>query len=197
MSSQIAQLLLDKAEEIRLSSPTEVAVGLMKEAGVKEEDARLQIAQHEFEKEACNQLVMSGIDIDTAVSMVKAAGQAGLNLKEMTSYTPEIEVDPTVELLQKVASYVEALESELDTLKQDFEQKAEYDNAFSEVVLPDSIIKAASTGAFTNEDLAALQKMDQEVITKVASVMEQPWEMGRATGMSRPQTDPFLEFLAT
>lgn len=195
--SQISQLLLDKAEEIRLSSPTEVAVGLLKEAGFKEEDARLQIAQHEFEKEACNQLVMNGIDAETAASMVKAAGQAGINLKEMTSYTPVIEVDPTVDLLQKVAQYIDTIESELDSLKQDLEKKAEFDNAFSEVALPDAITKAASTGAFTNEDLAALQKMDPVFVTKVASVLEQPWEMGSGSGMARPQTDPFLEFLVS
>lgn len=190
--TQLSELLLKKAEEIRMDSASEVAVHLLKQAGLSEDEARLQVAQHEMEKEACNQLALAGIDIDTAVKMVKAAG---INLKDLVSFEPpKADVHPSVELLQKAAQYIDALEAEIESGKENLVKKAEED-AYSEVVLPSSITKAAGSGAFTNEDLAALQKMDQTVLTKIASALEEPWEMGRATGMARPVTDPMLEFI--
>lgn len=190
--SQLSQLLLEKAEEIRMSSATEVAVGLLKEAGIKEEDARYQIAQHELEKEACAQLTMSGVDIESATAMVKASG---INVRELTNFQLEDDVHPSVELLKQAALYIEGLESELTLLKEAAVQKEQANEIFSEVELPPQIVKAASTGAFTNEDLEALKKMDNEVLEKFAAAMEPAWEMGQASGFSRPQTDPFLEFL--
>jgi hypothetical protein len=186
--TNLSQQLLTKAAELQEASPYEVAVGLLKEAGFTEADARRELDQQDMEKEACSQLTMAGIDIDTAVKMVKAAG---VHLKDLASYESETLVEDTSsDLMQKAAQYIDSLEAEIDALT-----KSAQDNAYSEVVLPTSITKAASNGAFTNEDLAALQKMDSEVLTKIASVMEQPWEMGQASGYSRPVTDPLLEFM--
>lgn len=186
--NELSQLLITKAAELQEQSPSEVAVGLLKEAGFTEEDARSEVAQHEMEKEACTQLTMAGIDIDTAVKMVKAAG---VNLKDLASYEDHgYEGNESAELMQKAAHYIDSLEAEIAALT-----KSAGDNAYAEVVLPTNITKAASNGAFTNEDLAALQKMDQGVLTKMASAMDQPWEMGQAVGLARPVTDPFLEFM--
>lgn len=190
--SQLSQLLREKAEEIRLSSPTEVAVEHLKQAGFSEEDARLNVAQHLMEKEAANTLVQAGVDIEQAVSMVKAAG---INLKDLVSYEPEAEeAHPSIELLKQAAEYIESLEAELAGKEAEIEKVAA-EIAAKEIELPEPIVKAASNGAFTFEDLAELQKMDHGVLQKVASAIEEPWSMGTATGIARPKTDPLLEFM--
>jgi hypothetical protein len=190
--SQLSELLKEKAEEIRLSSPEEIAVEHLKQAGFSEEDARLNIAQHVMEKEATSALVQAGVDIEEATKLVKAAG---VNLKDLVSYEPEIaQVHPSVELLKQAALYIETLEAELAEKESEIEKAASIVQA-QEVQLPEQITKAASNGAFTFEDLAELQKMDQGVLHKLASAMDEPWEMGSAHGMIRPKTDPMLEFI--
>ncbi len=190
--SQLSQTLLQAAEDIRLNSPTESAVEHLKQAGYSEEDARMNVAQHIMEKEATSVLTQAGVDIEQAVSLVKAAG---INLKDLVSYEPEVEAaHPSVELLKQAAHYIDALEAQVEDLKESME-KAANDKSVSSVLLPASFAKAASAGAFTNEDLAELQKMDQGLLTKVASAMDEPWSLGSGTGMSRPKSDPMLDWL--
>ena len=191
--SQLAQTLLNAAEEIRLSSPTESAVEHLKQAGYTEEDARLSVAQHIMEKEATEALATAGVDIEQAVSMVKAAG---VNLKDLVSYEPEIEQEHmSIPLLKQAAHYVEALEAEVQHLKEELE-KAAAEKSMHEVDLPESITKAASVGAFTKEDLLEMQRMDQGTLTKIANVMDEPWGMGTGAGMPRPKSaDPLTEWL--
>ena len=40
-----------------------------------------------------------------------------------------------------------------------------------------------------------MEQMPDSVITKVASVSEQPWGLGQPSGMRKDKTDPFLDFL--
>lgn len=187
--SEMSKQLLARAEEIRLASPEEYAVEMLKQAGMAEDDARVEVAQLQMEKAAANELASSsGIDIEQAVILVKAAGA---NVKDMEGFKIEKpEIDPTIELLQKAAAYIETLEAE----KADFEKEAE-ELKIQEIKLPKPIEKAASSGMFTFEDLAALKTMDQELLNKVASVSDEPWEMGRGAGMARPKTDHMLEWI--
>lgn len=190
--SQLSQTLLQAAEDIRLNSPTESAVEHLKQAGFSEEDARLNVAQHIMEKEATSALASAGVDIEQAVSMVKAAG---INLKDLMSFELDVEeLHPSVELLKQAAHYIDALESQVEHLQEDLDKSAN-DKSISEIVLPESFTKAASVGAFTQEDLLELQKMDQGVLSKIASAMDEPWSMGSGSGMIRTKTDPLSDWL--
>jgi hypothetical protein len=193
--SQLAQTLLNAAEEIRLSSPTESAVEHLKQAGFTEEEARLNVAQHLMEKEATEALTLAGVDIEQAVSMVKAAG---VNLKDLVSFEPEIEEEHvSIPLLKQAAHYVEALEAEVQHLKEELE-KAAAEKLTQGIELPEPITKAAGVGAFTKEDLLEMQRMNQGTLTKIASVMDEPWSMGTGVGMPRPKgSDPFTEWLVS
>lgn len=192
--SQLSKTLFAAAEEIRLSSPTESAVEHLKQAGFSEEDARLSVAQHMMEKEATSVLASAGVDIEQAVAMVKAAG---VNLKDLVSYQPEIEPEhPSVELLKQAAHAIDALEAETQHLKEEL-QKAASASAITEIDLPEGITKAAKVGAFTKEDLLEMQNMDQGLLTKIASVMDEPWGMGSGTGMVRPKSDPLVDWLTS
>ncbi len=192
--SQLSQTLFAAAENIRLSSPTESAVEHLKQAGFSEEDARLSVAQHVMEKEAAFALTEAGVDIEQAVSMVKAAG---IHLKDLVTYAPEVEeAHPSVELLKQAAHYIDALEAQVEGLKEDLEKSAE-ENSVSSVALPESFTKAANAGAFTKQDLEELQRMDQGVLTKIASAMEEPWALGSGSGVARVKSDPMLDWLTS
>jgi hypothetical protein len=187
--SQLSKTLLQAAEEIRLSSPVESAVELLKQAGFNEADARLSVDQHLMEKEAINAMATAGVDVEKAASMVKAAG---INLKDLVSYAPEIEAPhPSIELLQKAAHYIESLEAEVEDLKGDLEKSA----SVVEVNLPEQITKAASVGAFTSADLVELQKIQPELLQKMASAMEEPWSMGSGSGTAAASVDPLAAWL--
>lgn len=192
--SQFSQDLLNAAEAIRLASPTESAVELLKQAGYKEVDARLQVTQHLMEKEAISAMATAGVDVEKATAMVKAAN---INLKDLVSFEPESETPhESVALLKQASHFIDALESEVAHLKEELEKVAS--SAFyKEVSLPEGITKAASAGAFTTEDLAELQKMDQTTLTKIASAMDEPWRMGEGSGRKVPETDPFTSWLVS
>ncbi|PIP25651.1 MAG: hypothetical protein COX32_02245 [Candidatus Moranbacteria bacterium CG23_combo_of_CG06-09_8_20_14_all_41_28] len=176
-------------------SETEAAVELLKQAGLSEDVARAEVLQMEMEKEATEHLVMSGIDIDKAVAMVKAAN---INVKNLTSVSlvkeaSEVTASPEAELLIKVAEYVEELESEIHDLK-NMVKVAEANTPEKEFNLPQSMEKVAKSGMLTKEDLIELQGVSTTVLDKVASALEPAWEMGKAAGVARPKTDPILEF---
>ena len=95
--------------------------------------------------------------------------------------------------LEKVAEYIAELETENESLEK------------SAAVIETPIVlldkakvelhqKLASIG-FTDEEIEAMEQMPDSVITKVASVSEQPWGLGQPSGMRKDKTDPFLDFL--
>ena len=184
--SQLSQELRDLAATFAANSETEIAVGHLKEAGLSEQDARIQVLQMEMEKEAAEHLVMQGIDIERAVSMVKAAG---VDVKALTTVNLEPEVNPVAEMLDKVASYVEDLEHKVAEL--------EAAVPVPEIKLPEVFTKAASSGALTFEDLEEIKGLNTHTLEKMASAFshsEQSWEMGAGSGHARPKTDAILEF---
>ena len=187
----LTQDLNELATSLQSSTETEVAVGLLKEAGLDETTARLEVLQMEMEKEAAEQLVMAGIDVERAVSMVKAAN---IKVKELGSIKSGQEVLPEVELLTKAAAYIQELEGQVESLQGSLQSQAEVHAASVVPEMPESFTKAASSGMLTQEDLRELSAINPELLTKVASAMEQPWEMGKAAGVARPKTDALLEF---
>lgn len=195
--TKLSSILMQHAEDVRLSSPEAVAVEHLKQAGYSDKEARYQVAQHIMEKEAASALAMKGIDHEDAVKLVKAAN---LNLAELTSFSLPEETSPTVELLQKAAEYIDALEAQIEGLKLDIEKQASVHQSqlnHIEAVshMPEQLNKIASAAQFTQEDLAELQRVSPELLTKVASAIEEPWGMGNGVGVARPKTDPLLEFM--
>lgn len=198
--SNVATILRNKAAELR-TTPESVAVQMLKEAGMSEQDARFEVSQALMEKEALCTLKDKGIDMEEAVRLVKAAN---INVRELTNINLEPEVDPMAEILEKAAAYIEtlegigaAIEAKNAELLEDLEKMAsEIDAPKAELpVLPESINKLASIGAFTNEDLEQLRGINPGVLEKIASAREEPWGLGAPVGMARPQTDPLLEFM--
>lgn len=95
--------------------------------------------------------------------------------------------------LEKIAEYIEELETENSTLEKtasdvtaELKEARPFKNEVHE--------KLASIG-FTEEEIEAMDAMPDALLTKVASVAEQPWSLGQAAGPRREKTDPFFEFL--
>ena len=193
----VAQFLMEKAAELRESTPELVAVELLKQAGLSDQDARVTVAQDAMEKQACFELTYKGIDMEDAVKLVKAAN---INIKELSGFSLTSEEEELAGALEKAAGYINKQAEYIAQLEADLEKAASegYEVRIVEVEKPSpskTIEKIASVGAFTMDDLRALEEMPEELLTKMASAMEQPWEMGKAAGVSRPQTDPLLEFI--
>jgi transcriptional regulator with XRE-family HTH domain len=196
--TKLSTILKDHAETVRLATPEAVAIEHLKQAGFSDADARYQVAQHIMEKEATSALAMKGVDHEEAVKLVKAAN---INVAELSNFVLEIDEDPTVELLNKTAEYIDALEAQIEGLKAEIEKQASEHQAElieatkQPIEIPEQLSKLASAAQFTQEDLEQLQKVSPAVLQKVASAMDEPWGMGNGVGMARPKTDPLLEFM--
>lgn len=97
--------------------------------------------------------------------------------------------------LEKIAEYIEELETENSTLEKtatDVSAELKAAKPYKSEVHE----KLASIG-FTDEEIEAMDAMPDAVLTKMASVAEQPWSLGQAAGPKREKTDPFLEFLVS
>ncbi|HET8686053.1 MAG TPA: hypothetical protein VFM18_05235 [Methanosarcina sp.] len=199
--NKVASILRDRASEIRKSSPELVAVDLLKQAGLSEEDARLSVLQQSMEKTAAAELTYKGIDHEEAARLVKAAN---INVKELQGIVLETEEEGLANVLEKAAAFIEAQDEAIQSLQEqvaNLEKVASDANAAVALAeadrdeVPDAITKLASVGALTFEDIEALKAVPVETLTKVASVMDQPWEMGKAAGASaQAAIDPIAAF---
>lgn len=181
----LSQFLSQQASDLAATSPEFVAIEMLKQAGLSEKDARMQVAQYSLEKSAVEHLVASGIETEKALGLVKAAG---VQVADLEAFEPEQSVEERISgILVKAAEQAKELE---DQLADALEKLAQ-----SGVETPEYIQKLASTGSFTNADLEALMKLPAETLTKVASAQEEPWSMGKGTGMNKSASDPFTEFL--
>lgn len=196
----LSKKLLEKAAQIRASSATLVAVDLLKQAGISEDVARLEVAQSEMEKTAASTISATGIDYDEALKLVK---NAGVKIGDLSAYTPTKSVEEELwESLTKMASEASALETELESIRtQALGYSARVDSlekvAERREDQEDPVSRLAQSGEFTNADLEAMLKLGPETLTKVASALDnvQPWAMGRPSGASRPDvTDPMAAF---
>lgn len=201
---KLSERLLKKAAYIRSLSPTLVAVDMLKQAGMPEDEAVAQVAQLEMEKAATAGMVAQGVDYDKALEMVKGAG---IKINELEGFGKEKSFEEIVwEDLMKMAEEAQALEAQMTDLKTKAEQAdeaiekvAELEAALDQIPeptpkQPEAITKMASTGAFTNADLEALMRLPSETLTKVAASNEAPWSMGKAAGMSADSVDPIVAF---
>jgi hypothetical protein len=181
---------------MRLQSTEYVAVDLLKKAGMNEIIARQEVAQKLMEKEAANYLTSSGIDYDVALEMVKVAG---VKIKDLA----EFKIEPTPEevlseRLEKAASLAQELEvkaADYDFLLEKVAQlEAQLADKPEIETVSEPMQKFAKSGAFTNEDLAALKSLSTETLTKVASLSDQPWSLGKSVGQDVSSLDPLAAF---
>lgn len=193
--NKVSQFLIEEAKGLRESSPELVAVELLKQAGIKEGDAKLAVAQDTFEKKACYELTYAGVDSEEAAKLVKAAN---INVKDLPNVTFESEEERLASILEKAASFIEKQASYIEDLEKSAGQVRTVEvqvEAPKEPELPKVITKMASVNALTFEDVEALRGLSQETLEKVANAMEEPWSMGKGIGIENPKTDPMLDFL--
>ena len=198
--NKVASALLDKAAQLRQSTPELIAIGMLKQAGLDENTARAHVMQESMEKAAMESLTYSGIDAEDAVRLVKAAN---INIAELQGASLVTEEETLAEVLEKAAAYIESQDAQISALEEvraDLEvrsvelEKAASVAAAPQPALPETFTKMASVGAFTFDDLEALKAVPSETLTKMASAFDQPWELGKAAGLSASTGDPLLDF---
>lgn len=198
----LSKSLLKKASDIRSQSPELVAIELLKKAGMSDEQARQEYAQHELEKSAASTLVQSGIDYDKALELVKVAG---VKVDQVASVDKSFE-EQIAEFLEKSASEVSTVETRNVQLEKELAEALEKvaslqatldEVSEANVVVPEPITKMASSGNFTNEDLAQLMSLPSELLEKVASTSEAPRRIGVGGGRANDgsSSDTFLSML--
>ena len=92
-------------------------------------------------------------------------------------------------ILEKTADYIESIETQLSELQ------AKINASPVETEKQAEINKKLESIGFTKEEIGALSNVPEPVLTKVANMSTEPWELGKGVGMPREKTDPFLEFL--
>jgi hypothetical protein len=194
--NKVAEFLIEMASDLRSSSPELVAIGLLKQAGMAEDEARLAVAQDSMEKKACAELTYRGVDAEEAVKLVKAAN---VNVKDLTGVQFETEEERLAGLLEKAASYIESQAAYIADLEKTASEVKVVERVVEvqvqEPEMPESFNKVASVCAMTFEDIEALKALPEETMSKIAAAVDEPWELGKAAGVARPVTDPLTEFL--
>lgn len=89
------------------------------------------------------------------------------------------------EELEKLATYIEGLEAELEEARS--QVKIEKTDL--------APLTKLSEAGFTDNELQSLRGVPEETLTKLASLAQEPWELGQGSGMAHTSSDPFLEFL--
>lgn len=194
--NNVSEVLLKLASDLRVSTPELVAVDMLKQAGVDETEARFAVAQELMEKEAFDALTYRGIDVEKAASLVKAAN---INVKELSGFVVETPEENMADVLVKVAAYIESLEAEnAELLEKSAQVVTEVKEVFIEVEKPElsePMAKFASSGALSFEDLEAMRSLPEDTLTKLANFSEEPWNLGAGSGMTRPKSDPLMDFI--
>ena len=134
-----------------------------------------------FSTAGISSLAKGGMAIDKASALVKEAC-----LKDSRA----VSMKNSSLMLEKTAEYVKTLEDELGELKK-FAKEIKTEKQIEEST---PMSKLASIG-FTKEELAYINSLPENLVTKVASIGSQPWEMGGGVGIPREKTDPLLEFI--
>lgn len=123
-------------------------------------------------------LVKGGVDFDSASGIVKEACDSNPTLTGIKT---------NIEVFEKTADYIRELETKIE----DFEKAAALVPVLEKL---GPMSKLASAG-FSEEEINMISQLPENLMTKVANVGSQPWDMGGATGIPREKTDPMLEFL--
>lgn len=126
-------------------------------------------------------LVQGGVAFEKAAELTKQACEENPRAVSMLS---------DIEVFEKIAEYIEELEAKVEILEKSAgELETEVKIANSE-----PLNKLASIG-FSEEEIAQISMLPENLQEKVASVNAQPWEMGSGVGIPREKTDPLLEFI--
>lgn len=127
-------------------------------------------------------LVKGGVQFEKAAEMMRQACEGDATASRLQAGAVAFE---------KVAEYVAELEGKVSELEKIAGEAVLEAKTLDE---NDPLHKLASAG-FTQEEIAMMAQMPNDLIEKVASVNSRPEGMGSAVGFAREKTDPLLEFI--
>lgn len=143
---------------------------------------------------AVSALSAKGVDTTDAEGLLD-------NLAERAYPNLEADLEKSAQLahissiLEKAAQYVTELEVKLDSKEAEIEGMQK---AASNAVKAPSVEALGGTGAFTSEDLDALNQLDSATLSKVAGLADQtPWNLGGPSDRPGGGMDALTEFLTS
>lgn len=159
-----------------------VIVEQLKKAAGLEKQAYFDYVKS-FSSATIASLVKGGVQFEKAASLAQEVCQKDSKVQSLFS---------NYELMDKVAEYVEVLESKAV----EFEKLAGRIEKEEKIEASEPLSKLAQYG-FSNEEIEQMSALPDQLLEKVASVNSKPWEMGAGAGIPREKTDPMLEFILT
>lgn len=148
----------------------------MSEIATLLKDYSVKIGEGSLVKQAAAQaLAEKGLNAEVAVSLLDRLGVGGMD--PSLSNLPEI--------LEKTAAYIEDLEGKLASA----EEKAHQIEKSAE-------ISSLNLNGFDETELKSLQSLPKATLEKIASMSDNPWTMGTASGAtSVADMDPLTAFI--
>jgi predicted RNase H-like nuclease (RuvC/YqgF family) len=124
--------------------------------------------------ESIKSLVTAGLPFEKAASLVAAEFEVSEDIRDKVS---------TISMMDKVAEYVDFLESKVQNLETTSKEQA----------IKEPMTKLASFG-LEEEELKTLSGLDSKLLEKIAAASG-PLEMGHRVGPSLNRTDPLISWI--
>ena len=143
---------------------------------------------------AVNTLESNGVSVEDADGLLNSlAEKAYPNLN--SDLEKAAEYAGVAELLTKAASYITELEVKLDSKEAEINEMQKSAQDAGKAPLVDAL---TGTGAFTKEDLEALNDLDERTLNKVASLTDRtPHSFGGPSNRPGAGMDALTEFLTS
>ena len=134
-----------------------------------------------YSNSSISALAKGGMDLDKATTLVKEACTKDAKANGLKDAS---------QIFEKTAEYVQELETRLLEL----EKFAKEVNKEKEIEQSTPLTKLADLG-FSKEELTCISSLPEDLVTKVASIGAQTWEMGSGVGMAIEKMDPLVEWI--
>lgn len=158
-------------------------IELLKKASDMEKKAFLEYATS-FTSAGITALVKGGLDFNKASTLIKQACEKDSVIQSLNA---------NIQAFEKSAEYIAELEAKVGGL-----EKVAQETNLTVAKLDDNnpMSKLAALG-FDEEQIRIMSELPDNVLTKIANVNSQPYEMGGGVGIPREKTDPLLEWLVS
>lgn len=162
-----------------------------------------ELAKQASDKQNEWQMIKSAAVSTLSSKGISTSDAEGLlnNLAERAYPNLEADLEKSAQLahissiLEKAAQYVIELETKISDKEAEIEGMQK---AASNATKAPSVEALGGTGAFTNEDLEALNQLDTSTLSKVAGLADQtPWNLGGPSDRISGGMDALTEFLTS
>lgn len=134
-----------------------------------------------FASSGISSLVSGGVGFEKAAEVMKTACEQNPKI---------VQLGNNLNILEKTSEYISELETKVENL-----EKIANDLGHKVEIQESTPLSKLAAAGFTQEEIEHMSSLPENLIEKVASNNNSPWEMGAGVGLAREKTDPLLEFM--